>query len=44
MSAQAQMILKKKQEIEAKRGEEGGGKLAAGPGRKPITMSINKRW
>jgi hypothetical protein len=43
MSAQAQMILKKKQEIEAKMLATEEGKLG-GPGRKPITMSINKRW
>ena len=44
MSAQAEMILKKKREIEAKMlASDEGGKLG-GPGRKPITRSISKRW
>ena len=44
MSAQAEMILKKKREIEAKMASEVKKKEQAGQPRKPISMSINKRW
>jgi len=42
MSAQASLILKKKAEIEAKMAADGKGPEKKE--RKPISLSINKRW
>jgi hypothetical protein len=46
MTEQAELILRKKAEIEARLAVDGQpGAEAAGPGgRKPISLSIGKRW
>ena len=44
MSTQAEMILKKKREIEAKMAADAKKEEKAGQPRKPISMSISKRW
>ena len=44
MTSQAEMILKKKREIEAKMAADEKKEKMAGQPRKPISMSISKRW
>ena len=44
MTTQAEMILKKKREIEAKMASDEKKEKMAGQPRKPISMSISKRW
>ena len=48
MLTQAELVLKKKAEIEAKmaatKTDSGGGKGGSMQPRKPITMSIKSRW